>query len=83
MKSFLYISPTEQVLIPQSILLDLYSGKIKYEKYALKKGYIYSFNKEKSHVQFIQQIQFDQHGLIDQEHQMKMVLNAINPFISK
>jgi len=82
LKTVLFVSTTEQSVIPQNKVMDVFNGALAYPEFSGKKGYLINLDKESGKLLFITPIIFDNQGAIDQSDVNQQILNKINTEIA-
>jgi len=82
LKTVLFVSTTEQSVIPQNKVMDVFNGVLAYPEFSGKKGFLINIDKESGKLLFITPIIFDNQGAIDQSDVNQQILNKINTEIA-
>lgn len=78
LKTVLFVSTTEQSVIPQNKVMDVFNGVLAYPEFSGKKGYLINLDKDSGKLLFITPIIFDNQGAIDQSDVNQQILDKIN-----
>ncbi|HPX89660.1 MAG TPA: hypothetical protein PL133_10355, partial [Methylophilaceae bacterium] len=74
LKTVLFVSTTEQSVIPQNKVMDVFNGVLAYPEFSGKKGFLINIDKESGKLLFITPIIFDNQGAIDQSDVNQQIL---------